>query len=34
MFDFIARRLVGKLRDSLLDKLLVDGVIHVHVYCP
>ncbi|MNI47094.1 hypothetical protein D3C73_1015930 [compost metagenome] len=29
-----AARLIGKLRHSLLDKLLVDGVIHVHVYCP
>ncbi|KAG1241178.1 hypothetical protein G6F68_016946 [Rhizopus microsporus] len=29
-----AARLVGKLRHTLLDKLLVDGVIHVHVYCP
>ena len=29
-----AARLVGELRHALLDELLVDGVIHVHVYCP
>lgn len=29
-----AARLIGELRHALLDELLVDGVIHVHVYCP
>ena len=29
-----AARLVRKLRHALLDELLVDRVIHVHVYCP